>query len=201
MFAAEDDVGKAVSAIEDLEKQACTMTPTAPTIPSPNTAPHVELNQLTLLENGLMECVTKLGDHKRIHGTHPTLEDLLNPVEEREISESEFRFPGGDAKIIAKVIREFQPRGDVEAENEGEESDREQEDTALSLGEGMELCERLEKLCVVHSEACGVSTLLLQQQLRKLRAHLCVVQANSVWQTSINSFFSSNLSPMDVDTM
>ena len=76
------------------------------------------------------------------------LEDLLNPVKEREISESEFHFPGGDAEIIAKVIWEFQPGGDVEAKNEGEESDREQEDTALSLGEGMELCEHLEKLCV-----------------------------------------------------
>ena len=104
VVAAEDNVRKAVSAIEDLEKQAHTMTPTAPTIPSPNTAPSVKLNQLTLLENGLMECVTKLGDHKRICATHPMLEDLLNPVKEREISESEFRFPGSDAEIITKVI-------------------------------------------------------------------------------------------------
>ena len=179
VFAAEDDVGKAISAIEDLEKQARTVTPTAPTIPSP-TAPRLAPNQLTTLECGLMECVTKLGDRKRIRGTRPTLEDLLNPVEEREIGESEFCFPGGDGEIIAKVIREFQPGGDVEAENEGEESDGEQEDAAPSLGEGMELCERLEKLCVIHSEARGVATLLLQQQLRKLRAHLRIVQANSV---------------------
>ena len=53
------------------------------------------------------------------------LEDLLNPVEEREIGESEFHFPGGDAEIIAKVIWESQPGGDVEAENEGEELDGE----------------------------------------------------------------------------
>ena len=104
VFAAEDNVGKAVSAIEDLEKQAHTVTPTAPTIPSPNTAPRIELNQLTLLENGLMECMTKLGDCKQICGTCPTLEDLLNPVEEREIGESKFRFPGGDAEIITNVI-------------------------------------------------------------------------------------------------
>ena len=89
----------------------------------------------------------------------------------------------------------------MEAENEGEESDGEQEDVAPSLGEGMELCECLEMLCVIHSEARGVSTLLLQQQLCKLRAHLHVVQANSVHQTSLSSFFSNNLSPMDVDTM
>ena len=41
----------------------------------------------------------------------------------------------------------------MEAENEGKESDGEQEDGALSLQEGMELCEHLEKLCVIHSEA------------------------------------------------
>ena len=141
----------------------------------------------------------KLGDHKQIRGTRPTLEDLLNPVEEREIGESKFRFPGGDAEIIAKVIRES--RGDVEAENEGEESDGEQDNVAPSLGEAMELCECLEKVCVIHSEAHGVSALLLQQQLRKLRAHLRAVQAKSVRQTSLSSFFSNNLSPMDVDTI
>ena len=122
------------------------MTPTVPTVPSP-TSPHLALNQLSLLENDLMECVTKLGDHKRICGTHPMLEDLLNLVREREIGESEFHFPGGDAEIITKMIRESQPGGDVEAEKKGEESDGEQEDVAPSLGEGMELCERLEKLC------------------------------------------------------
>ena len=53
------------------------------------------------------------------------LEDLLNPVEEREIGKSKFCFPGSNGKITAKVIQEFQPGGDVEAENKGEESDGE----------------------------------------------------------------------------
>jgi len=197
VFATEDNVEKAVSAIEDLEKQAHTMTLTAPTIPSP-TAPHLELKQLT---SDLMDCVTKLGDHKQICGTHPMPEDLLNSVEEREIGEFEFCFPGGNTKIITKVIRESQPGGDVEAESMGEDSGGEQEDTAPSLEEGMELCECLEKLCVIHSKAHGMSTLLLQQELCKLRAHLCVVQAKSVQQTSLDSYFSSGLSPMNVDTM
>jgi len=89
----------------------------------------------------------------------------------------------------------------VETESKGEDLGGEQEDTAPLLGEGMELCEHLEKLCVIHCEACGMSTLLLQQQLCKLRAHLCVVQAKSVQQTSLNSYFSSGLSPMNIDTM
>ena len=63
VFVAEDDIGKAISAIEDLEKQARTVMPTAPTILSP-TAPHLVPNQLMTLECGLMECVMKLGDHK-----------------------------------------------------------------------------------------------------------------------------------------
>ena len=61
--------------------------------------------------------------------------------------------------------------------------------------------EALCTLCSSYPKACGVSALLLQQQLRKLRAHLHAVQEKSVRQTSLSSFFSNNLSPMDVNTI
>ena len=65
----------------------------------------------------------------------------------------------------------------------------------------LEMAEALCTLCSSYPKACGVSALLLQQQLRKLRAHLHAVQEKSVRQTSLSSFFSNNLSPMDVNTI
>ena len=35
------------------------------------------------------------------------MEDLLNPIEENEIGESNFHFPGGDANIVAQVVKEM----------------------------------------------------------------------------------------------
>jgi hypothetical protein len=43
-----------------------------------------------------------LQQRKHIHGTAPTLKDLLNPIEETEISHLDYRFPGGDNEIVAQ---------------------------------------------------------------------------------------------------
>ena len=47
----------------------------------------------------------ELEKHKRITGAAPTLDDLLNPVQEKEVGDSPFRFPGGDVDILAEVRR------------------------------------------------------------------------------------------------
>ena len=62
--------------------------------------------QLSRLETGLMDCVADLKTCKQIVSTALTLEDLLNPVEEKEIGDSAFSFPGGDVDIVAAVMRE-----------------------------------------------------------------------------------------------
>jgi hypothetical protein len=42
---------------------------------------------------------------KRIIGLSPTLEDLVDPIEERKVSDSPFE--GGDAEIVAEVLHEM----------------------------------------------------------------------------------------------
>jgi len=61
-----------------------------------------------------MESVKELVKHRQIIKSPPTLEDLVNPVEEWEIGDSPYRFEGGDAKIVAVVQHEMAvARGDV----------------------------------------------------------------------------------------
>ena len=52
-----------------------------------------------------MHAVNSLQQRKHICGTAPTLEDLLNPIEETEIGHSDYRFLGGDNEIVAEALR------------------------------------------------------------------------------------------------
>jgi hypothetical protein len=48
--------------------------------------------QLENLETELVNAVTELKARKRIVGTPPSLEDLLNPIEEKEVGDSPYAF-------------------------------------------------------------------------------------------------------------
>jgi hypothetical protein len=75
---------------------------------------------------------------------------------------------------------------DNEAQKEGGESG--DEDEGLSAKEGQRLCGQLEKLCLHYSDAEGVSVLALQQQLRKLCAHLRQLELASQTQVTLDKF-------------
>ena len=94
----------------------------------------------------------------------PTLKDLLNPIQEREISGSPYWFPGGDADIVAEVLKETNG-SPQEAEKVVSDED---EEARISIWEVAELCEQLEKVCIVHSDA---NVLQLQGQLQQLHSH------------------------------
>lgn len=126
--------------------------------------------QLTALEMDLMDSVVTLKSCRWIAGTALTLGDLLNPVEEQKIGASPYDFLGGDEEIMAQAVQEVN-EGSRMIEDSGSEdgSDNEVDDSVdLPYHEGAELCERLEKACVVHCNTEGVSVLDLQTQLRKL---------------------------------
>jgi hypothetical protein len=65
----------------------------------------------------------------------------------------------------------------------------------VSCREVIQLCERLEKVCVTHSDTEGVAILELQRQLRKLRGHFCHVEVATQKQSTLDSFFT----PQDVE--
>jgi len=62
----------------------------------------------------------------------------------------------------------------------------------LLYREGAELCEWLEKACVIHCNTDGVSVLALQNQLRKLCAHFHHLEFASLKQTTLDTFIHSN---------
>jgi hypothetical protein len=68
----------------------------------------------------------------------------------------------------------------------------EDEEARISIWEVAELCEQLEKVCIVHSDA---NVLQLQGQLQKLHSHFKWLDTASLKQSSLNSFWS----PVDVE--
>ncbi|KAG1767808.1 hypothetical protein EDD22DRAFT_741963, partial [Suillus occidentalis] len=61
------------------------------------------LTQVTSLETELMDSIDELKSRNRIFGKPPTVEELLDPVEEREVGGHDYEFPGGDKDIVEEV--------------------------------------------------------------------------------------------------
>jgi hypothetical protein len=120
----------------------------------------------------------------------PTLEELLNPDGEDEIGDSPHRFPGGDDEILAEAVKQT-PGDNPDVINEESDRDSDPEDSdGLSYQEGAALCERLEKACIIHADADGVSVLDLQKQLRKMRGHFQQLEFAAQKQCTLDKFWS-----------
>ncbi|KAG1891749.1 uncharacterized protein F5891DRAFT_916658, partial [Suillus fuscotomentosus] len=107
IFAAKDDEMAAATAIDHLASKSLYPAAAAPHLqeglPKPPTRPlQPSLPQLSQLETELMNTIEDLQHRKQICGTAPTLEDLLNPIEEDVIGHTGLEFPGGDDEIIGK---------------------------------------------------------------------------------------------------
>lgn len=110
-----------------------------------------------------MDAVKDLHIWKRICSTAPTLEELLNPIEESTKEEIRYKSPEGDAEIIASVRA-----GDNKQETEEEEQEEEVKEVTKPQ-KAQELCDCMEQLCLEYSKtASGVSVLGLQGQLEKI---------------------------------
>jgi hypothetical protein len=136
-----------------------------------------------------MDSIEELVKHKRIIGPPPTLEDLVNPIEEQEVGDSPYRFEGGDAQIIAKVRHEMAAaRGEVIKLNDSDSEDDGPDNSSLSWHEVIELCKMLEKDCIRYGgENFSIE---LPHQLRKYRAHLLHEDLLSSTQTSLTEYFT-----------
>jgi hypothetical protein len=194
----EDNTLEALNALEVLHAKVnppnkSTAVPHNET-PPPPAAPAPIISQLTTFKTDLMESVAELHQWRQIVGTAPTLKDLLNLIQEREIGDLPYQFPGGDADIVAEVLKETN-RSQQEAEEAVSDEEGEPEEARMLIWEVAELCERLEKVCVVHSDAHGVDILQLQGQLQKLCGHVRRLDTASLKQSSLNSFWG----PVDVE--
>ena len=64
-------------------------------------------SQIVEAEKDLMDSIDDLVKRKRIIGPPPTLDDLVDPIEEREVGDSPYRFEGGNGEIVAEVLHEM----------------------------------------------------------------------------------------------
>ena len=61
-----------------------------------------------------MDSIDDLVKRKQIIGPPPTLDDLVDPIEECEVGDSPYRSEGGDAEIVAEVLHEMAvARGEI----------------------------------------------------------------------------------------
>jgi hypothetical protein len=207
VFSTENDTAAAIAIIDKLTLDALgppsSHSTSHPNVSRPSatmgevTVTRPFLPQLEELEINLMRSVSTLQERKRVRGTAPTLEDLLNPMEETTIGNSPYSFPGGDDEIIAEAVQ--LTNGEPDPTEDSDDPDNEGEEDSVSVREGLVLCEQLDKLCLRHPDADGVSILVLQQQLRKFRVHLHHLEANSQKQTTLDAFWGERAITIDVD--
>ena len=133
------------------------------------------------IENELLILVAQLKNRRRINGKPCTLNELLDPEEEREIGENTYAFEGGDADIVGFVQEEMV--GDIE------EIDSDDEDPNVappSLKEMLDMCQIIQENSMV---VCTEGSLEVVKVLRKYRGHLQRMRHEGERQATLDTFF------------
>src|SRR5882762_5884301 len=103
-------------------------------------------------EDVLMHSVAKLKERNHIFGELLTINELVEPLEEKEIGYSPYQFEGGDADIIAEVRYQMAVESGQVVEMDETDND-EEDDQADSVGrtELIKMCKQLERSCISHT--------------------------------------------------
>ena len=196
VFKAEGDASAALEAVEALKSKVTVrhLTQLQAEIQDPM-SPNLSLPELESTELELMQVVDELHRRRRIIGTRPTLEDLLNPVEEKEVGHSPYRYPGGDNEIIEEVRKHKDTPADQVSNANGRASgDSDDEDGVVpefTAQQGLDLCAQMEQLCLQHASEVdsGIDINSLQRQVWKLHGHLRKLDTASQKQVTLDRFF------------
>jgi len=140
-------------------------------------------NDHSKVENELLELVTELKARKRITGQPLTLDELLDPKEEREIGEYLDVFDGGDLEIITMVQAKG---GDIE-EIDSDSDDDHPEAVPPSLKEMIDACQLLEEGGLL---VC-TDALDFVEAARQFRGRLQKMSREATKQTTIDMFFNT----------
>ena len=144
--------------------------------------------QVVALENGLMESVEELKARNRVFGPLPSIDDLVNPAEERETYEdAPHAFLDGDNEIVSQVQHEIRVQKGEVIELDDKDSDKENDlETNVSCRDTIDLVTRLERLSIKFG---GSMTLDLTWHLRKFRGFLHQKELSNAKQTSLEEYF------------
>ena len=193
---AEGDVSVALAAISDWRnKWAPDSPPEAPDSPSKAPDSPSDLYEVATIpdehndvEEQLLELVRELKDRRRIIGDPSTLDEMLDPIEERVIGDCLDSFEGGnlDSEIVQMV--QAKARGDDIEEISSDSDDDEPEVVLPSLKEMIEVCRKLEGDCLL---VCKEDALDYVEAVRKLRGHLQKMSGKNAKQTTLEMFFNS----------
>ncbi|KAG2063979.1 hypothetical protein BDR04DRAFT_1146104 [Suillus decipiens] len=180
---AEGDTDLALRAVNTLEKAAFGRTGLKLRIPARQQKPA----QLTAAEQELMESINDLKERKHIFGTLLTIDEILDPAEERDNGDLP-NFEGGDQAIADEVRREIAvANGEVIEIDSDDES--EEDEPSFTHTEILKLCQQLETGCMQHGDP--QFSLNLSSQLRIFRAQLRREELLNAKQTSIDCYFKA----------
>lgn len=147
--------------ISQLSNNSSALTRQEPYAFAPSLMPPQQLSEA---ENDLNNAVDDLKRRNQIVGTPLTLEEILDPIEEREISDSEYRFEGGDNDIVDQVNHEMAvKKGEIVEIEEEEEAEAD-----VGIGEIIQMCEQVARLS--HKYGDVETSLDLSRNLRQLRS-------------------------------
>jgi hypothetical protein len=177
VMAAENDDDAALDAIIKLRYTSN---------PVPSIPPPAKAAAQSQIETDLMESVAELKNRNRIFGPMPALDDLLDPVEEREVGDSPYLFEGGDEEIAAQVCRE-QAEDAIEIDSD----DEEEPEPDLTAAEMLQHARLLEIACL----SSGVeSSFEVLQVLRRFRVQLTKMQMVNAKQVTLENLWGSHMS-------
>ncbi|KAG2033937.1 hypothetical protein BDR03DRAFT_1094037 [Suillus americanus] len=134
-----------------------------------------------------MRSVDNLKARNRIFAQLLTLDELLDPAEERDMGEFP-AFEGGDKAISDEVRREVAiASGDV-IEIDSDDDDNDSAAASVTRTDLLHLCQPLEVGCMQYGDP--QFSLNLLSQLRTFRAQLRREELLNARQTSLEQFFS-----------
>lgn len=182
---AEGDTKQALGAINDLYKSATRQSGFKFWIPAPPTvAP--KTHQAELVEGELMKDISDLKARNRIFGPIPSVDDILNPLEERQQEGAPL---DGSVKGIADMVWKKVAGVDRDVE-EVEDSDSKDDARSPipSCADLIALCQRVEQGCMQYGDP--QFSLELSLQLSKFCGILQREELLFATQTTLDRFFS-----------
>src|SRR3954469_935361 len=134
---------KIVAKLEDVNTSVATIKNMGLTLTSNLQPSCATMAQCQILKDQLMESVAKLKKQNQIFRDLPTLEELLDPVEEHKTGDLPHGFEDGEASIVAEVLQE-QAVASEEIVEVGSKSEDKEKGPEISVSTTISFCQQLE---------------------------------------------------------
>jgi len=182
----EEDADEAINTIASLEKAALCCSGLKIRIPSRPRQPH----QLISAETELMQTIDNLKSRNRIFGVPPTVDELLDPAEEREVEDSPFDSQD-PVKAVADVVRHEIAIADgrvMEIESDDDDDSDDNSAASITRAELSALCQRIETACLQYGNP--QVALHLSELLCNYRGQLRREELQNAKQTFLDQYFT-----------